>query len=101
MPKIYEYFGIILSFFSNEHSPIHVHAFCEEYQMKVELITKNKEIVEIKYKGVRGYKKFPPNKLNDLKKLIEKEKYEIINYWVKFFVYNERISVKKIKRKIK
>ena len=25
MPKIYEYFGFIFFFFSNEHEPIHVH----------------------------------------------------------------------------
>ena len=26
MPKIYEYFGFIFLFYSNEHEPIHVHA---------------------------------------------------------------------------
>ncbi|WP_219624880.1 DUF4160 domain-containing protein, partial [Vibrio parahaemolyticus] len=25
MPKIYEYLGIILFFYSNEHEPIHIH----------------------------------------------------------------------------
>ncbi len=25
MPEIYEYFGLIFYFFSNEHDPIHVH----------------------------------------------------------------------------
>ena len=25
MPKIYEYFGFIFYFYSNEHEPIHVH----------------------------------------------------------------------------
>ena len=25
MPKIFEYFGFIFYFFSNEHEPIHVH----------------------------------------------------------------------------
>ncbi|MET1257566.1 DUF4160 domain-containing protein [Aliikangiella maris] len=25
MPKLYEYLGIVLFFYSNEHEPIHVH----------------------------------------------------------------------------
>ncbi|WP_219584758.1 DUF4160 domain-containing protein, partial [Vibrio parahaemolyticus] len=25
MPKIYEYLGIVLFFYSNEHEPIHIH----------------------------------------------------------------------------
>lgn len=25
MPKIYEYLGIMIMFYSNEHEPIHVH----------------------------------------------------------------------------
>ena len=25
MPKIYEYFGFVFFFYSNEHEPIHVH----------------------------------------------------------------------------
>ncbi len=25
MPEIYEYFGLVFYFFSNEHDPIHVH----------------------------------------------------------------------------
>ena len=26
MPKIYDYFGIVFLFYSNEHEPLHVHA---------------------------------------------------------------------------
>ena len=25
MPKLYEYFGLVIFFYSNEHEPIHVH----------------------------------------------------------------------------
>jgi hypothetical protein len=25
MPKIFEYFGIVILFYSNEHEPVHVH----------------------------------------------------------------------------
>ena len=29
MPKLYEYFGLVVFFYANEHEPIHVHG---EYQ---------------------------------------------------------------------
>ena len=31
MPKLYEYYGLIILFYSNEHGPIHVHG---KYQGK-------------------------------------------------------------------
>lgn len=36
MPKIFEYLGIILFFYSNEHEPIHVHATYGEFESKAE-----------------------------------------------------------------
>lgn len=47
MPTIFEYFGIILNFFSREHLPIHVHAYYgERYAMKVEFYKKGNIIVK-------------------------------------------------------
>lgn len=54
MPKLYEYLGIVVRFFSDEHEPIHIHAFYGEYQLKVELIIKSGKIVSINYKNVKG-----------------------------------------------
>ncbi len=34
MPKIFEYLGILIFFYSNEHEPIHVHAKKGEYESK-------------------------------------------------------------------
>ncbi|MCR5465178.1 MAG: DUF4160 domain-containing protein [Bacteroidales bacterium] len=41
MPKIYEYFGFIFFFYSNEHEPIHVHVIKGECQTVFELIIKD------------------------------------------------------------
>ncbi len=40
MPKIYEYFGLVFLFFSNDHEPIHVHVRYGEYENKLEFIYK-------------------------------------------------------------
>lgn len=38
MPKIFEYFGFIFYFFSNEHEPIHVHVQKGDKESIFELI---------------------------------------------------------------
>ncbi|GHU79196.1 hypothetical protein FACS1894145_2820 [Bacteroidia bacterium] len=32
MPKIFEYFGFVFYFYSNEHDPIHVHVAYGEFE---------------------------------------------------------------------
>lgn len=41
MPKLYEYLGLIIFFYSNEHDPVHVHAHYGEYESKIEFVLKN------------------------------------------------------------
>ncbi len=37
MPKIYEYMGIVLFFYSNEHEPIHIHGKYDGKESKAEI----------------------------------------------------------------
>lgn len=41
MPKLYEYFGLIIFFYSNEHEPIHVHGKYQNTEGKAEFIIDN------------------------------------------------------------
>ncbi|HWX43134.1 MAG TPA: DUF4160 domain-containing protein [Blastocatellia bacterium] len=41
MPKLYEYFGIIVLFYSNEHEPVHVHGKRQGRETKAELVIEN------------------------------------------------------------
>ena len=47
MPKIYEYLGIIIMFYSNEHEPIHVHGKYQGLESKAEFIIKEGVIVDV------------------------------------------------------
>ena len=47
MPKIFEYFGFIFYFFSNEHEPIHVHVMHSGKESVFDLIIENGELKEI------------------------------------------------------
>lgn len=38
MPKIFEYFGFIFLFYSNEHEPIHVHVMKDGHEAIFEII---------------------------------------------------------------
>ena len=102
MPTIFEYFGIRLVFFSNEHFPIHIHAFYnEEFGMRIEFKIENSIITEITYRTQKGYKNFPPKQRRDLTKLISAHQYEIVNDWINFVVLNNRVERKIITQRIK
>ena len=38
MPKLYEYLGVIVFFYSNEHEPVHVHGRHGFYESKIKLV---------------------------------------------------------------
>ena len=44
MPKIFEYFGFIFFFYSNEHEPIHVHVIKGEEDIVLEILLENGEL---------------------------------------------------------
>lgn len=41
MPKIFEYLGIVILFYSKEHEPIHIHGEHGEYESKAEFYIEN------------------------------------------------------------
>ena len=49
MPKLYEYFGIIIMFYSNDHEPIHVHGKHNGRESKAEIILRDGKVVSIKF----------------------------------------------------
>ncbi len=54
IPKIFEYFGFIFYFFSNEHEPIHVHVKHGGCESIFELIMENGKLQEIKRREKPG-----------------------------------------------
>lgn len=101
MPKLYEYFGLVVFFFANEHEPVHVHGRYQEYETKAELIVRNGKVVEILFKPVRGRKPLPQKHLVDFKELVTLHADEIVQKWVDFFVLGKKIKIKTIKRRLK
>ena len=92
MPKLYEYLGLIILFYSNEHEPIHVHGKYQGTESKAELIIKDGKITEIRYVAVKGRKPLSGNALNNFKAVVESHAEEIIQKWIDYFVLHKSIQ---------
>lgn len=101
MPKLFEYLGLILFFYSNEHEPIHCHAVCGEFESKVEFLIENGEIVEIIIKNVKGRKPIEGKDLQNLKELLEYKANEVVVKWIDYFIYHKKINFERITKKLK
>ena len=100
MPKIFEYFGFIFLFYSNEHEPIHVHVMKDGHEAIFEIIFENGELVEIHR---RNSNEIPPLIEGDAataEAFVKKYYKNIVDKWVNFFIYKKRIRSTKITKKI-
>ena len=101
MPKLYEYFGIVVFFYASEHDPIHVHGEYQGRESKAEIIIVNGKIADIRFKEVEGKSALPSKQLKDFKTLIRHEAKNIIKNWVDFFVMGKKIKSRIITRRLK
>ena len=100
MPKLYEYFGLIILFYSNEHEPIYVHGKYQGLESKAEIIFEDGTFVEVRIVNVKGKNPLKEKHQKQLKTLVENYRDDIINKWIDFFVYNKSIKTEKITKKI-
>lgn len=101
MPKLFEYLGIIIMFYSNEHEPIHVYGKYQGYESKAELIIVDGKIVNIKIKDVKGKRPLPSKEKKEFKNFVDKFKEDIVQKWIDYFVYHKSIQCIKIEGKVK
>lgn len=100
MSKLYEYFGLIFLFYSQEHQPIHVHGKYQDKESKAEINFENGKFKEIIIKDVPGKESLDIQNLKKFKKIVEPYRNDIVRKWIDFFVYNIEISPEKITKKI-
>lgn len=100
MPKIFEYFGFVFYFYSNEHEPIHVHVIHNQQETIFELILENGVLVQIKQRSRAGCPMLSSKDTKTAELFIRKYAKNIIEKWVKFFVYKQQIRSTNIKSKL-
>ncbi|RLA74859.1 MAG: hypothetical protein DRG30_04965 [Epsilonproteobacteria bacterium] len=101
MPKIFEYLGIIIMFYSNEHEPIHVHGKYQGCESKAEFIIVDGKIIKVIIKDAKGKRPLPRKELKEFKNFVEAFKDDIVQKWIDYFVYHKSITSIKIEGKVK
>ena len=101
MPKLYEYFGLVILFYSNEHEPVHVHGKYQGRESKAEIILENGEIAEIRISSVKNKRPLEAKQQKDFEIFVKHYANEIVQKWVEFFVYNREIQSETITRRVK
>ncbi|MBR6716454.1 MAG: DUF4160 domain-containing protein [Prevotella sp.] len=100
MPKIFEYFGFIFYFYSNEHEPIHVYVLHGDKESVFDLIMMNGELAEIRIREKRGAEPLSEKDKRTAEAFIHKYYKNIIDKWVKFFVLKQSVRCTNIKKKL-
>jgi Domain of unknown function (DUF4160) len=101
MPKLYEYLGMLIYFYSNEHEPIHVHGKHAGRESRAEIILANGRVVGVEIGNVPGKRPLEGQKLKDFETLVRARADAIVERWIDFFVNNIRSKPEVITRRIK
>lgn len=101
MPKLYEYFGITVLFYSNEHEPVHVHGKCQGRESKAEIVVLGGDVVRIDFLNVRGRQPLKVAEQLLFAELVKARSADIVQKWIDFFVLNKTIRSEKIERRLK
>lgn len=100
MPQIYQYFGFVFFFYSNEHTPIHVHVAHGGKQSVFEIIMENGTLKEIRCREKTGSEPLAAKDKKTAEMFIQKYYKNIIDKWVKFFVQKQVIRSTNIKTRL-
>jgi len=101
MPKLYEYFGLRVYFYANDHEPVHVHGFYQGRESKAELVIVNGVVVDVRILPVAGMKPLTGSMRASFELLVRRRAEDIIGKWVEFFVHRRPVNVEIITRKLK
>ena len=100
MPKIFEYFGFIFLFYSNEHEPIHVHVMKDGYEAIFEIILENGELIAIHRRASNKIQPLSEKDAATAEAFVKKYYRNIVEKWVNFFIYKKRIRSTKITKRL-
>jgi hypothetical protein len=100
MPKIFEYFGFIFYFYSNEHEPIHVHVIHGDKESIFDIILMDGLLSDIQVREKKGAEPLSDKDKRTAMSFINKYYKNIVDKWVKFFVMKKRVRSTKINKKL-
>ncbi|MBI5775126.1 MAG: DUF4160 domain-containing protein [Verrucomicrobia bacterium] len=101
MPKLYEYFGLVVFFYANEHEPIHVHGEFQGGHARAEIILKDGKVLRIVFSNLKGKPPLSGSKMKDFQTVVRAKAEDIVRRWVDFFVFKKHNKPEIITRKLK
>lgn len=101
MPKLYDYFGLVVLFYSNEHEPVHVHGKHQGRESRAELIIENGVVVDIGFCAVRGRRSLEGTQLRDFEALKRHFADDIIRKWIDYFILHKQVSPVSVSRRLR
>lgn len=101
MPKLYEYFGLIVLFYSDEHEPIHVHGLCQGRECRAELVVTDGRVVSVRFGAVKGRSPLKRAEMADFRAVVRQRSDDIVSKWVDFFVWHKPVKSERINRRIR
>lgn len=101
MPKLYEYLGLAIFFYANEHEPILMHGRRAGRECKAELIIVDGKIVEVRLGAISGKPPLESGELRDFEALVRAKAEEIVEKRVDFFVWHKHVQTEIINQRIK
>jgi hypothetical protein len=101
MPKLYEYFGLIVMFYANEHEPIHVHGKCQGRESKAEIIVRDGSVTAIRYSEVAGRAPLEFREMHYFQEVVSARADDIVQKWIDFFVLHKSIKPERITGRLK
>jgi hypothetical protein len=101
MPKLYEYFGLIIMFYANEHDPVHVHGKCQGRESRAELVIIDGLVKEIRILRQPGRLSLSDSEQRYFEEIVSAKADDIVQKWIDFFVLHKSITPEVISRRLK
>lgn len=101
MPKLFEYLGIVVLFYSNEHEPIHVHGKRQGRESRAELVIVEGKVIDVIFTTVRGRQPLTGPDFLHFEELVRHYADEIVQRWIDYFVLHKAIHPTTITQRIR
>ncbi|MDP2031000.1 MAG: DUF4160 domain-containing protein [Thiobacillus sp.] len=101
MLKLYDYFGLTVMFYANEHDPVHVHGKSQGRESRAEIIVINGKVNEIRYSPVLGRLPLSNSEMRFFHEIVGARAEEIVSKWIDFFVLHKPVKPEHITRRLK
>jgi hypothetical protein len=101
MPKLYEYFGLIFLFYSDDHDPMHLHVQHGDREGIIMLIIVEGNLVELRWRNKRGAEMLNEKERRDAEQFVRAMKDDIVDKWTAFYIEHKRITPMRVTRRVK